>query len=956
MHCAARTFLFAVLSALFPLWTMPATPTSNPVTLVTESDLEAPAEFGLDRLEEALQNRGFKVNRTEVVPTAPEGGVILAGLAVNTDTAARWLRVLEVPVPTGAEALVIRRTRIANHPAVVLCGSDSRGLMYAALEAAGQISAAAPPDDPFLQIRNAEEEPYLKERAVSIYTMHRGWFERRLHDERQWERYFDLLARSRINSFVVIFGYENGGFMAPPYPFFFNVPGFPQVEMVGLNREQQRRNTLDFEKMIRLAHARGIDVVPAIWDHIYRGGVQGGGIAGASDRAGQRVPGLVYGVTSDNLVAYNQAAIRKFLDVFPEIDGLQFRMHGESGLKRSEMQEFWHEIFRSIREKRPDLRVDLRAKQLPDAVIRDGLEQQLHLRVTTKYWMEQMGLPFHPTHVNPPNQHDRRHGYADLLRYPQHYRIHWRLWNGGTTRLLLWGDPEYVRRFASSARLYDGNSFEVNEMMATWMLGEPHDAPPRDILNPAHRYYDYPLERYWHFFQLWGRLTYNPKTPTEVWEREFIRRFGHEAGPHVMLGLHRASRVLPRIVAASYLYRLFPTTRGWAEMMWIGDLPEFARAEGSDVQQFQNPREAAQSLLDGTDTAMRRPADTSRWFADVADDILREVAMAESADSGRWSKEFVSTLADLKILAGLARYHSHRLPAAVNFNLYQETGDLFTLDDAVASEQQAVQAWQDMVTAAGDIYSTNLAFGVHRVGFPRHWQEELTRLRTGLAHLRTEQTHPSLQTGPFAHIPVRRLAPGDALQLRVTHYHLDRAEDMVAHIAEGDGPSHSVEFRRVGPNRYETSFLPAPNARNLKYSIAWIDPKDRRHSIPSNRNAPTFNVIISEDTHPPDIQLERKHLARPGEELQVSARIHDASGVKWARLRYRHLTQFEDYQSAEMHRNPATGLWQATIPGNFILPEWDLMYFLEAVDRAGNGRMTPNLETEMPYVVVRVAR
>ena len=26
-----------------------------------------------------------------------------------------------------------------------------------------------------------------------------------------------------------------------------------------------------------------------------------------------------------------------------------------------------------------------------------------------------MGLPFHPVHVNPQDQHNRRHGYADFL-------------------------------------------------------------------------------------------------------------------------------------------------------------------------------------------------------------------------------------------------------------------------------------------------------------------------------------------------------------------------------------------------------------------------------------------------------------------------------------------------------------------------------------------------------------
>ena len=119
---------------------------------------------------------------------------------------------------------------------------------------------------------------------------------------------------------------------------------------------------------------------------------------------------------------------------------------------------FWHEVFTLIKQAKPDMRLDLRAKDLPDAVIEDALKQGLAARVSTKFWMEQMGLPFHPTHVNAENQHDRRHGYADLLQYPQRYRVHWQLWSGGTTRLLLWGDPEYVRRFAATARLL---TFEI---------------------------------------------------------------------------------------------------------------------------------------------------------------------------------------------------------------------------------------------------------------------------------------------------------------------------------------------------------------------------------------------------------------------------------------------------------------------------------------------------------------
>ena len=67
-----------------------------------------------------------------------------------------------------------------------------------------------------------------------------------------------MLARSRINSFVVVFGYENGGFMAPPYPYFFDMEEFPQVKLIGITVEQQQRSTAAFRKMIEIVHIRRV--------------------------------------------------------------------------------------------------------------------------------------------------------------------------------------------------------------------------------------------------------------------------------------------------------------------------------------------------------------------------------------------------------------------------------------------------------------------------------------------------------------------------------------------------------------------------------------------------------------------------------------------------------------------------------------------------------------------------
>ncbi len=934
--------LAAALAAIAAAFSLPAR-TAQTAAFLADDSLRAPARYGLARLEQALQDRGVAP-----APPAKADWLVFAGLAPARGPAAEALLRNRVPLPEGPEAFVIQRDRAGNKPALILCGADARGLMYAALEVARRVSWRASSADVFSEVRDVRQAPFIRERAVSIYTMHRGYFESRLYDERYWRRYFDLLAENRINSFVVIFGYENGGFLAPPYPYFFDLDAFPQVRLTGITAAQQQRNVAAFRRMIELAHERGIDFTAAIWDHIYRGGVQAGGIPGASELAGKEVPNLVSGLTGENLAPYTKAALEKFLALFPDLDRIQFRMHTESGLAAGEMQGFWHEVFSLLRRLRPGLRVDLRAKDLPDAIIDDALAQGLPVRVTTKFWMEQMGLPFHPTHINVENQHDRRHGYADLLRYPKRYQVHWRLWNGGATRLLLWGDPDYVRTFARSARLYGGDSYEVNEMLATKMLGEPHEAPPREILDPRYRYYEYEFERYWHFYQVWGLVGYDPETPAEIWEHDFTRRSG-EAGAHLMVGLHLASRVVPRIVAAGYRYQLFPTTRGWAEMMRIGDLEEYARGESSDIQQFLSPLDEARRRLDGGETAQRRPEETSRWFEDTAARILAEVTQAERL-AARRSNEFVSTVADLKILAHLARYHAARLRAAVSYNLYRLSGDLFAFDDALVLERQAVNAWEDLVGAAGDVYRDDLAFGVHRVGFPRHWREELAALKRALARLEVQRRQASRPwTGAAAprilHVPVARVRPSEPLLVRAT-IASDSEPASVRVSAAGGAP---IPMRRIEPGMYAAQVALGGVARRVPYEIEAAGAGGARSLFRGE-------VFVTEDESPPQVRLQAAGLARPGEPLTVSAAVSDPSGVKWVRLRYRHVTQLEDYRAAEMKFDAAAGRWVAAIPGDFIVPQWDLMYFVEALDQAGNGRSYPDLETDIPYVVVPVER
>jgi hypothetical protein len=758
-----------------------------------------------------------------------------------------------------------------------------------------------------------------------------------------------MLAKNRFNTFALLFGYENWGYVSPPYPYFFDVEEFPNVKVVGITKARQQKNLKALNRIIEMTHERGLNFTLGIWDHIYRGGVQG-----PRDRANKPTEGIVWGLTADNLTAYTKAALTKLLKEVHGIDAIQFRMHGESGLKRTEMGGFWENIYKVMKEHGPDIRFDARAKNFPDSLIDKAVEMGVNMRITTKYWMEQMGLPFHPTHIHPGNQHDRRHGYADLLRYPQRYKMHWRLWNCGTTRVLLWGDPDYVRRFVQSTYLYDGEGFEVVEPMSTKMQDHPHDMKPFELLRPQYQYYDWEFERYWHFFQLFGRLGYNPDTPPEIWQSQFQERFGKEAAPYIEQAIHRAGRILPRIVAYNYPYNMFPTTRGWVEKQRMKDLPEYTRALPSDTQQFLSMNNAAQYQLKGEDSARIWPQESSRWFARISRDVLNLTGEAQRRIGGNRNKEFDSTIVDLKILANLALYHSRRAKAGFSYALFKHSKDLNALDDAIGHETEAIEAWEKIVEAAGDVYNDNLMMGRERSGLSGHWKDELAKLKQGLDKLidQREKSASAVTKDELsiAHVPIRSIAEGSKLVIRATVRAKESITIVRVEYGNTRGDQKYMSMERTEPFLYRAVIGGKDVKEGLNYFIEAVDKTGRR------ARTKLIEVTVTNDNKPPLLKHKPVTDAPAGKPLTVTAEVSDPSSVKWVRLRYRSVSQYQDYKSLDMVETKKKGQYKAVVPGEDIPARWDFMYLIEVMDNKGNGKIYPDLEKQAPYIVVKLQR
>ena len=58
-------------------------------------------------------------------------------------------------------------------------------------------------------------------------------------------------------------------------------------------------------------------------------------------------------------------------------------------------------------------------------------------------------------------------------------------------------------------------------------------------------------------------------------------------------------------------------------------------------------------------------------------------------------------MVDLRILGNLALYHARRIPAGLSYALFSRTHDLNALDDAIAGEKNAIEAWRKSCTPPG---------------------------------------------------------------------------------------------------------------------------------------------------------------------------------------------------------------------------------------------------------------
>jgi hypothetical protein len=201
-----------------------------------------------------------------------------------------------------------------------------------------------------------------------------------------------------------------------------------------------------------------------------------------------------------------------------------------------------------------------------------------------------------------------------------------------------------------------------------------------------------------------------------------------DAVPELDAARLRATATLQLLAAAAHP-DLFEPGRASAA------LAEYAEQKIGDPTRHESSIEAARRVIAGGATAKRTPDQTSRELRDAADALL---AAAQSIE-GRAPPAVV---VDLRIVAHLARFHSHRMIAAVRFNLFKRSLKLAELVTSVYDEKAAVAAWRDLGAAAGDRGTFELSPAAAGLDLRGHWRRELRTLEFNFRELEEQCCPP----------------------------------------------------------------------------------------------------------------------------------------------------------------------------------------------------------------------
>ena len=674
------------------------------------------------QIYQAAAGKGSPVTQSN---RANEGPVeLLVQLITGADRAVQTAEEqnLKQPQNLGAQCYAIRLKTSGQQKTLYVLAGDPVGCMYGGLDIAEAIRTGA-----LDRLADSDNKPYLERRGIKFnipldlrtpsYTDPSDAAQQNIPnvwDLSFWTLYLDEMALHRYNVLSL--------WSLHPFPSMVKIPEFPDVALDDVwrtrekfddgyshtgvnfvrphllkNVEVVKKITIEekisfWKRVMQLAAGRGIEVYVFTWN-IFTNGAEG-------------KHGITNRQNNDTTIAYFRAAVRELVNTYPLLAGIGITagesMDGKLKGEYASERWLWYTYGEGIRDalkREPGRRFRLihRFHQTSLSTVRQAFRDYPGpFDLSLKYAIAHMYSITDPPFVQ------------EAMPLLSQQTKSWLTIRNDDIYSFRWANNLFARRFIKS--------IPDTAKIAGYYMGPDGYNWGRDYLTKGD---EHPLilQKQWYSFMLWGRMSYDPGLPDQVFFDALQTRFPSIPVNDLYQPWSAASMIFPwitRYVWGDIDLKWFPeanishpTHKGFYT---VADYIEREPMPGSHIR---NIYLWAQYQHEGKPDSLLSPlavADTLEGLAATALAGLKKLPVRKQGSF----TELDQTLGDIEAFAHIGNYYAAKMRAACSLALFDQYGKKQDRKKAVRFLEKARKHWIRYAGVYSSLYKPAL---YNRVGF-----------------------------------------------------------------------------------------------------------------------------------------------------------------------------------------------------------------------------------------------
>ena len=693
-------------------------------------------EFATAKIEEALKNRGYPVQKEQLKgkksPANPWNIILTTISGQNSSIKIPDLNKLDKELQN--EGFAIRMVRNNDQQNCFVVAKDPAGLMYGGLELAELIRTSdlkSIEDDlqnPYMNMRGTKFNIPLDVRTPSYSDVS----DAAQHNIEEmwslsfWKEYIDSLASYRYN-FISLWSLH-------PFPSLVKVPEYPSIALADVHRsttnwkenyslegkgfddpeivenyEVLKKMTIEekiafWREVMRYGKDRNVNFYFITWN-IFTNGTFG-----------------KYGITDDinneTTRDYFRQSVKQMFLTYPDLAGIGLTTGENMSEASFKEKEDW--AYATYAQGVLDA-----ATLLPDRKItfihRQHMAGALDIADQFAPLVEHPNINFifsfkyAKAHVYSSTNQVFHQGFVKDIQSRGELKTIWTLRNDDIY-YLRWGAPDFVREFIKNIPYGVSEGYYYGSDQYVWgrEFMEEYPVGGRQI----------EIAKHWYHWMIWGRLGYNPDLSNERFVQVLQAHYPQVDAGKLFEAWQSASMIYPLTTGFhwgsldfQWYIEAGQSRQGPAQTpSGYHDINRFITLSPHPGTDFISIPEFVKMKNTGTEMQGTTPFELAGQLQNQADQALQITSNLKP----NGNRELFRTLEDIKAMAYLGKYYAHKIDAATNLALFRENYDQQFHQKMITQLNKSALNWRYYAsTALG--YNHNPLW-TNRVGYV-DWRE-----------------------------------------------------------------------------------------------------------------------------------------------------------------------------------------------------------------------------------------